>query len=220
MEKDDAGHALLVLARQVVLVRVGDSPHVVLLLMPLRPRELLLGLGGLGILHHVLLVGALDNWRFCPRCGGDLVAADDHLACATCAERYWANAAPGVQGILERDGRVLLARRAFEPRRGHWDLPGGFLGETEDPTDGLRREFREETGLDVEPVELMRIDIEPYDEKHVFSVTWIVRGDGEPQPADDVDELRWFARDELPEEMAFPGQERVLRAWAARQQDS
>jgi len=125
-----------------------------------------------------------------------------------------------VQGILERDGRVLLARRAFEPRRGHWDLPGGFLGETEDPAEGLRREFREETGLEVEPVELMRIDIEPYDEKHVFSLTWIVRGEGDPRPADDVDELRWFARHDLPEEMAFPGQELVLRAWAARQQDA
>src|SRR5665213_4287174 len=89
------------------------------------------------ILHHVLLMGVLDNWRFCPRCGGELDQSEDHLLCATCGERYWANAIPGVQGILERDGRVLLARRANEPRRGHWDLPGGFLHETEDPVDGL-----------------------------------------------------------------------------------
>jgi 8-oxo-dGTP diphosphatase len=122
-----------------------------------------------------------------------------------------------VQGILERDGRVLLARRAHEPRRGHWDLPGGFVEETEGPVDALRREFREETGLDVEPVELLRIDIEPYDTRHVFSVTWIVRADaGEPVAADDVAELRWFGRDDLPAEMAFPGQEDVLRVWAAR----
>jgi ADP-ribose pyrophosphatase YjhB (NUDIX family) len=165
-------------------------------------------------------MGVLDNWRFCPRCGGELTWARDHLACAACGERYWANAIPGVQGILERDGRVLLARRGNEPRRGHWDLPGGFLDETEAPVDGLRREFREETGLEIEPVELMRIDIEPYGGRHVFSVTWIVRGEGEPVAADDVDELRWFARDELPKEMAFPGQELVLRAWAARQQDA
>ena len=65
----------------------------------------------------------------------------------------------------------------------------------------------------------MRIDIEPYAHRHVFSVTWIVRGDGEPVAADDVEELRWFAPDELPE-MAFPGQDLVLRAWAARQQDA
>jgi ADP-ribose pyrophosphatase YjhB (NUDIX family) len=161
-------------------------------------------------------MGALVGWRLCPRCGGSLTHETDHLRCDTCGERYWANSIPGVQGILERDGRVLLARRALEPRRGHWDLPGGFLDETETPIDGLRREFREETGLEVEPVELFRIDIEPYGDRYVFSVTWIVRGDGEPVAADDVDELRWFARDELPAEMAFPGQQLVLRSWATR----
>jgi ADP-ribose pyrophosphatase YjhB (NUDIX family) len=165
-------------------------------------------------------MGVLDNWRFCPRCGAELTLHDAHAACAGCGERYWANSIPGVQGILERDGRVLLARRANEPRKGHWDLPGGFLDEGEPPLDGLRREFREETGLDVEPVELMRIDIEPYGDRYVFSVTWVVRGAGEPAAADDVDELRWFARDELPGELAFPGQEAVLREWAQRGQDA
>jgi len=125
-----------------------------------------------------------------------------------------------VQGILERDGRVLLARRAHEPRKGHWDLPGGFVNETEHPLDALRREFLEETGLVVESPEFLRIDIEPYDHRHVFSVTWIVHADGEPVAADDVAELRWFARDEVPDEMAFPGQNEVLRAWVARQQDA
>jgi ADP-ribose pyrophosphatase YjhB (NUDIX family) len=160
-------------------------------------------------------MGSLDGWRLCPRCGGSLARDDNHLRCEACGERYYANAIPGVQGILERDGRVLLARRAHEPRRGHWDLPGGFVEETEDAVDALRREFREETGLEVEPVRLLRIDIEPYGDRHVFSVTWIVRGEGEPVAADDVAELRWFARHELPGEMAFPGQESVLADWAA-----
>jgi ADP-ribose pyrophosphatase YjhB (NUDIX family) len=164
----------------------------------------------------IATVGVLDKWRFCPLCGGSLTSAEEGLVCERCGEHYYANSIPGVQGILERDGRVLLARRGIEPRRGHWDLPGGFLRETEDAADGLRREFLEETGLEVEPVELMRIDVEPYAGRHVFSVTWIVRADGEPAAADDVDELRWFARDDLPAEMAFPGQELVLRAWAAR----
>ena len=164
-------------------------------------------------------VGVLDGWSFCPRCAGKLTPAEDHLRCPACGALYWANSIPGVQGILERDGRVLLALRAHEPRRGHWDLPGGFLGETETAEDGLRREFLEETGLEVEPVELMRSDVEPYAGRHVFSVTWIVRGDGEPVAADDVEELRWFAPGDLPE-MAFPGQNLVLRAWAARHEDA
>ncbi len=164
-------------------------------------------------------MGALDDWHFCPRCGGGLVPAEDHLACESCGEEYWANAIPAVQGILERDGRVLLARRGREPRLGFWDLPGGFLHETERAVDGLRREFREETGLDVEAVQLLRIDIEPYAGRHVFSVTWLVRGDGDPVAADDVAELRWFAADELPE-LAFPGQNLVLAEWAARQRSA
>jgi ADP-ribose pyrophosphatase YjhB (NUDIX family) len=159
-------------------------------------------------------VGVLDNWRFCPRCGGPLTTEVDHLACAACGEQYWANSIPAVQGILERDGRVLLARRGREPRLGHWDLPGGFLTESEEPLDGLRREFREETGLEIEPVELFGIDIEPYADRSVFSVTWLVTAAGEPVAADDVAELRWFAPDELPREMAFPGQEQLLARWA------
>jgi len=134
-----------------------------------------------------------------------------------CGERYWANAVPAVQGVLERDGRVLLARRALEPRLGEWDLPGGFLDENEDPVAGLRREFLEETGLAVEPLELLRVDVEPYGDRFVFSVTWIVAGEGEPAAADDVAELRWFAPPELPP-MAFPGQEHVLAAWLARRE--
>ena len=163
-------------------------------------------------------VGALDDWVFCPRCGGDLSSVEDHLLCPDCGEELWANAIPGVQGILERDGRVLLARRGREPRRDFWDLPGGFLHETEGAVDGLRREFREETGLEIEPVRLLRIDIEPYGGRNVFSVTWLVSGDGDPVAADDVAELRWFAADELPD-MAFPGQNLVLAAWAAREFD-
>jgi 8-oxo-dGTP diphosphatase len=161
-------------------------------------------------------VGILDGWRFCPRCGGMLVAEEHHLRCEGCGERYWANSLPAVQGLLERDGRVLLARRAIEPRLGHWDLPGGFVDEGEVPEDAVRRELREETGLDVEPVELMRIDIEPYGDRFVFSVTYRLTGDGDPVAADDVAELRWFSAAELPDEMAFPGQESVLRDWSRR----
>jgi ADP-ribose pyrophosphatase YjhB (NUDIX family) len=159
-------------------------------------------------------VGALDGWRFCPRCGGALEPEEDHLRCSGCGERYWANPLPAVQMLLERDGRVLLARRGIEPRIGHWDLPGGFVEESEPAAAAVRRELREETGLDLESARLHRIDIEPYGDRFVFSVTFRVTASGEPVADDDVAELRWFAPDELPAEMAFPGQEHVLREWA------
>ena len=84
---------------------------------------------------------------------------------------------PGVQGILDataacaRPPRTRAAARLLGPA-------GGFLHETEGAEDGLRREFREETGLEIEPVRLLRIDIEPYGGRTVFSVTWVVSGDG------------------------------------------
>ncbi|HUK98646.1 MAG TPA: NUDIX hydrolase [Gaiellaceae bacterium] len=160
-------------------------------------------------------MGALDGWRFCARCGRELRAEEDHLRCASCGERYWANPLPAVQALLERDGRVLLARRGIEPRLGHWDLPGGFVEETESPEHAVRRELQEETGLELETADLVRIDIEPYGDRFVFSVTYRVTASGDPAPADDVVELRWFEPADLPAEMAFPGQEKVLREWAS-----
>jgi 8-oxo-dGTP diphosphatase len=125
-----------------------------------------------------------------------------------------------VQGLLVRDGRVLIGRRKIEPRRGYWDLPGGFLEEGEEPIAGLRREFLEETGLEVEPVEWVGAFIDPYEGNFVLGLTWIVRGDGEPVADDDVEELAWISPDELPVEMAFANQDRVLRFWAARHRDT
>jgi ADP-ribose pyrophosphatase YjhB (NUDIX family) len=158
-----------------------------------------------------------DGWRSCPRCGAELERRDGgHLSCPACGSEYWANSAPAVQGVLERDGRVLLAKRAIEPRRGHWDLPGGFLEEGEEPLEGLRREFREETGLEVEPAGWLGAFLDAYNNYFVLGLTWVVHADGEPRAADDVAELRFFAPDELPGEMAFESQERVLRAWVER----
>jgi len=99
-------------------------------------------------------VGLLDGWKLCPRCGHSLEPLHGpHLGCPACGSSYWANSAPAVQGLLVRNGRVLIGRRKIEPRKGCWDLPGGFLEEGEPPLEGLRREFLEETGLEVEPVE-------------------------------------------------------------------
>ena len=132
-------------------------------------------------------MGLLDGWRLCPRCGHELEGRErGHVGCPSCGSDYYANSAPAVQGVLERDGRVLLAKRAIEPRLGHWDLPGGFLEEGEEALDGLRREFAEETGLDVEPVDWLGACLDPYAGYWVLGLTWVVKAEGVPQPADEV----------------------------------
>ncbi len=59
--------------------------------------------------------------------------------------------------VLDAEQRVLLVRRGQEPLLGEWSLPGGALELGEPLEDGIRREVREETGLDVEPVEIVAV---------------------------------------------------------------
>src|SRR6266545_2800638 len=87
--------------------------------------------------------------------------------------RAYANPMPGTEAVvLDGDGRVLLGRRAFAPSAGLWDLPGGFLDEQEDPVTALRREVREETGLEIELGGFVGFYLEPYDGRTVLCLTW------------------------------------------------
>ena len=165
-------------------------------------------------------MGVLDGWRLCPRCGAELERAEGRATCPRCGSVYYANSAPAVEGLLVRDGKVLLSKRAIEPRRGYWDLPGGFLEEGEEPLDGLAREFREETGLAVRALEWLGTHLDPYEHYFVLGMTWLVEADGDPRAADDAEEVAWFGPDELPDEMAFPHQDGLLRSWAAREQQA
>jgi 8-oxo-dGTP diphosphatase len=149
-------------------------------------------------------MGLFDDWHHCPRCGAEIAPAEGYAECGACGYIAYANAAPAVCALLvDGDGRILLTRRRWEPYAGMWDLPGGFLGEDEHPLDGLRRELREETGLEVEPADWFGAFLVPYGDgpgtRTVLNLVWMSRVvGGTPRAADDVSELAWFARDELP----------------------
>jgi 8-oxo-dGTP diphosphatase len=59
--------------------------------------------------------------------------------------------------IIDDERRVLVVRRGQEPLQGQWSLPGGALELGESLTDGVRREVEEETGLTVEPLEILEV---------------------------------------------------------------
>jgi ADP-ribose pyrophosphatase YjhB (NUDIX family) len=165
-------------------------------------------------------VPELSRWRFCPVCSAELTVEDGKRAeCPECGFRAWASSKPTACAVVVGDdGSVLLARRAGEPFRGHWDLPGGFLDEGEHPLDALRRELREETGLEVEPDNFVGVWTDRYGDAEDAHATlyWTahVVGGGEAQAADDVSELAWFRHDELPppSELAFHIAD-VLATW-------
>jgi len=148
------------------------------------------------------------------------------VECRECGFVAYANPAPTATAVIEdAEGRVLLGRRAIEPDRDLWDLPGGFVDEGEHPLDALRRELREETSLEVEPVEFLGVWMDRYggDAPAVSTLNmyWTARiTSGQPRADDDVSELRWFTPADIPwEELAFRVNEKVLRAWLDRRPD-
>ena len=166
-------------------------------------------------------MGRVDGWRHCPRCAAGLEHDFERVSCPACGFVAHSNSEATVSALCTDDaGRLLLARRARDPYAGTWDLPGGFLEEAEHPLDALRRELREEAGLEVEPGDFVGIWLDRYgdgqDAPTTLNTYWTARiVGGELRADDDVAELRWFAPDEFPpdEEIGFPNVRAVLRAW-------
>ncbi|MGD9018218.1 MAG: NUDIX domain-containing protein [Desulfobacterales bacterium] len=90
--------------------------------------------------------------RFCPYCSSHLV---DHLwhgsvrrYCPQCKETLFDNPVPAVCALVtDDDGRLLLVRRAVDPKCGEWCLPGGYMELGETPEEAVLRELHEETGV-------------------------------------------------------------------------
>jgi ADP-ribose pyrophosphatase YjhB (NUDIX family) len=169
-------------------------------------------------------VAELDQWKHCPRCAARVEPEGGEVECGECGFKAYASSKPTASAVcLDDEGRVLLSRRAIEPFKGKWDLPGGFLDEEEHPLDCLHRELREEAGVEVEPIELLGVWIDRYGGDGSAATTlnlyWTARiVEGTPEPHDDVAELRWFAPGEIADdELAFAHTQEVL-AVVARQQ--
>ena len=117
----------------------------------------------------------------------------------------------------------MLVRRAHAPWRGAWDIPGGFCGPREHPADAAAREVREETGLAVRVGDVLGMWIDTYApegpeaDKVTLNIYFHAVADGLTEARTDLNEVAeigWFAPDELPSEVAFPGHiPAVLRAW-------
>jgi ADP-ribose pyrophosphatase YjhB (NUDIX family) len=108
----------------------------------------------------------------------------------------------GVGAVIVEEGRVLLVRRGTEPLKGQWSLPGGLLELGESLTDGVIREVLEETGLMVEPVELVELLDRIHREGkrvryHYVIADYLCRVmGGSLQAASDADAVRWVERAE------------------------
>lgn len=111
----------------------------------------------------------------------------------------------GVGAIIIEDGRVVLVKRAHPPIQGQWSIPGGVLEVGEHVREAAVREAREETGLIVEPGELLGVfdrvlrDADSRVQFHYVLIDFLCRKVGGELRADgDAAEARWFTPEELP----------------------
>ncbi len=107
-----------------------------------------------------------------------------------------------VGAVVVHENRVLLVQRGSEPLKGHWTLPGGMLEVGETLAAGVAREVREETGLEVETVELVEILDRIYREGERIRYHYVIADylcrvmGGELRAASDAAAVRWVERAE------------------------
>jgi 8-oxo-dGTP diphosphatase len=156
-----------------------------------------------------------DEVRYCLRCGSLLELhprfGKERPVCPACDWIYFADPKVAAAVLVVEHGQVLLARRANDPMRGLWTLPAGFVDAGEDPAQAAARECLEETGLQVRITGLLDVifGLEHPRGAHIVIVYQAEVQAGSLHPADDVDQVEFYALDSLPP-LAFRTTRQIL----------
>lgn len=148
----------------------------------------------------------LEKFHYCPVCGSGRFVVNNFKSkrCLHCGFVYYFNPSAAVACFVrDRTGRVLVAVRANEPAAGSWDLPGGFVDMDETGEEAVRRELKEETGLDIGDVRYLfsEPNTYPYSGFDVQTLDMFfecsVENFADMVPADDVSGLLAVDRDDI-----------------------
>lgn len=149
--------------------------------------------------------------RYCPDCGSDRVdwriPDDDNRerhVCDECGRIHYQNPRNVAGCIVEHEGRLLLCRRAIEPRHGLWTVPAGFMENHETLVQAAARETLEEAMAEVRDLSLYAVFSLP----HISQVYFLFRAttpDGVADAGPESLEVGWFPERDIPwDELAFP----------------
>jgi len=165
-------------------------------------------------------------YTFCPKCGIRLEARSidgrERPACPRCDFVDYENAKPCAGVLVVDRGKVLLVERAIEPYKGYWDIPGGFLDSDEHPADAAKREMLEETGLLVEPTEVLDFWVDVYGDEEftTLNICYLARlVGGRTKAGSDATRIEWFPLDALPRDIAFNWERAALEKLRDRLRD-
>ena len=157
-----------------------------------------------------------EKWyRFCPNCKTELerkvIDGIDRLACSSCDFILWSNPKPTTTIlIVDGESKILMTQRTREPFKGWWCLPGGFIEYEESPEEAVKREGKEEVGLDVQNPKLVgvyQIDNDPRG-MHI-DIIYSAKLNGTVNANQEISEHKLFGKDKLPEKIAFKHREAI-----------
>lgn len=148
---------------------------------------------------------------YCPSCGSPelvwRVPVDDNRErqiCERCGTIHYSNPRNVAGCIAEHAGRILLCRRAIEPRRGFWTVPAGFMENQETLAEAAARETLEEANAETATLSLYTV----FNLPHISQVYVMFRAtvpDGRASAGPESLEVGWFTEDGIPwDDLAFP----------------
>jgi NAD+ diphosphatase len=160
-----------------------------------------------------------DKLKYCSICGNKLdLRGPRLLVCTKCGYHHYVNPSPCNAVIIENDnGEILLVERGADPKKGFWDLPGGFIEPGESFDESVRREVREELNVEIEIGKFIGVYHDSYIYQDIevptlgLTVTAKITS-GEPRATDDIASYKFFPKEEvLKQEIAFKSVEQGLR---------
>jgi 8-oxo-dGTP diphosphatase len=155
---------------------------------------------------------ALHDVRFCPRCGKEAtVTYPRSLTCPHCGYGAFYNPKPVACTIPRNEtNELILMKRGFEPNRGRWSMPGGFVDLGESVEEAAIRETKEEIGIDAEIEHL--VGVYSRNTERIVVVVYAAKAEGTPTRTEEALEVQAFQPTTIPwDELAFWSDGRALR---------
>ena len=158
--------------------------------------------------------------KFCPSCAAVLeakeVAGRQRPVCPQCGRVVYYDPKVAAASIIEREGKILMVRRAIQPGYGLWSIPGGYVDRGEVVEEAAVREVWEETGLKVEIQRMVGLFSE-HGHPVVVAVFAAREVGGNLKAGAETLELGFFSPNGLPE-LAFPRDGQMLARWRELQE--
>ncbi len=155
----------------------------------------------------------LELFRYCPVCGSQHFVINNFKSkkCEDCGFTYYANPCAATAAFILNDrNELLVVRRAKEPAKGTLDLPGGFVDMYETAEEGMRREIKEETNMDIGEMEYLFSSPNVYQYSglgvHTMDMDYLIRVSSNVtvHADDDAAECMWIPlQDVLPEDFGL-----------------